>query len=68
MTWTFAFLFVTVLNLRLGLTGRRGGWSEVIACLIAIGLATVGMFGLGVMGMTVILSLGFIGYVYLLQE
>ncbi len=68
MTGTFAFFIVTVLNLKFGLTGRRGGWSEVITSLLIIGVLTYAMFGIGVAGATTVLSIGFVVYLYLLQE
>ena len=50
------------------LTNFRAGWVEVIAILIFIGLITVAMFDLFVGAATLVLSLGFVVYLYLLQE
>ena len=68
MVMTFVFLSVTVINLKLMLTNVRAGWVEVIVILIFIGLITVAMFDLFVGAATLVLSLGFVVYLYLLQE
>lgn len=68
MLMTFIFLSVTVINLRLGLTNIRAGWTEVIFLLIVIAIVTSAMFGLFVGAATVVLSLGFVVYLYLLQD
>ncbi len=68
MVMVFIFLSVTVINLKLMLTNFRAGWVEVIAILIFIGFITVAMFDLFVGAATLVLSLGFVVYLYLLQE
>ncbi len=64
----FVFATVTVVNLRLQLTDVRAGWTEVVVMLIAIAIVSYLAFGVNAMGATLILSLGFVGYLYLLQE
>lgn len=68
MLGMFIFLSVTVLNLRLFLSTVRGGWFEVIFLFILVLLISWLMFGSGVGGVTAVLSLGFVVYLYLLQE
>ena len=68
MVMAFIFLSVTVINLRLMLTNIRAGWTEVIVILIVIAIASSAMFTLFVGAATVILSLGFVVYLYLLQD
>ncbi|MHA1964207.1 MAG: hypothetical protein ACXACG_15265 [Candidatus Thorarchaeota archaeon] len=68
MVMTFIFLSVTAINLKLTLTNIRAGWTEVIVVLIFIAIMTSTMFGLFVGSATVVLSLGFVVYLYLLQE
>ena len=67
MVMAFIFLSVTVINMKLMLTSIRAGWTEVIVILLVIAIMT-SMFGLFVGAATVILSLGFVVYLYLLQE
>lgn len=68
MVMAFIFLSVTAINLKLMLTSIRAGWTEVIVILIVMAIATSAMFGLFVGAATVVLSLGFVVYLYLLQE
>ena len=68
MVMAFIFLSVTAINLKLMLTGIRAGWTEVIIILIFIAIVTAAMFDLFVGSATVVLSLGFVVYLYLLQE
>ncbi len=68
MLVTFIFLTVTVVNLRLYLTKVRAGWTEIILMLIFIGVASHVMFEYAVAIATVVLCLGFVAYLYLLQE
>ena len=68
MLMVFIFLSVTIINLRLMLTNIRAGWIEVIILVIFIAIMATTMFGLFVGAATVILSLGFVVYLYLLQE
>ena len=64
----FIFLSITVINLKLMLTEIRAGWIEVIVVLIVLALMASTMFGIFVGAASVILSLGFVVYLYLLQE
>jgi hypothetical protein len=64
----FIFLSVTIINLRLTLTEIRAGWTEVILVLIVLAIMSSTMFGIFVGAASVILSLGFVVYLYLLQE
>ncbi len=68
MLMAFIFLSVTVINLRLMLTNIRAGWTEVIVVLIVMTIVASAMFGLFVGAATVVLSLGFVVYLYLLQD
>lgn len=68
MVMAFILLSVTVINLKLMLTNIRAGWTEVIIILIFIAIVTAAMFDLFVSSATVVLSLGFVVYLYLLQE
>ena len=68
MVMAFIFLSVTVINLKLMLSNIRAGWTEVIAILIFIAIVSSAMFDLFVGSATVVLSLGFVVYLYLLQE
>lgn len=64
----FVFLSVTVINLKLFLTEIRAGWTEVIVVLVVVAIMASTMFGVFVGAASVILSLGFVVYLYLLQE
>lgn len=64
----FVFLSVTVINLKLFLTEIRAGWTEVIVLLIVSAIMASTMYGIFVGAASVILSLGFVVYLYLLQE
>ena len=68
MLGMFIFLSVTVINLRLFISEFRAGWIEVISVFILVVAISWLMFGAAVGGVTAILSLGFIVYLYLLQE
>ncbi len=64
----FVFLSVTVINLKLFLTEIRAGWTEIIVLLIVLAIMASTMFGIFIGAASVILSLGFVVYLYLLQE
>jgi hypothetical protein len=64
----FIFLSVSVINLRLMLTEIRAGWTEVIILLIVQAIMASTMFGVFVGAASVIVSLGFVVYLYLLQD
>ncbi len=64
----FVFGTVTVVNLRLQLTDVRAGWPEIILMIIVVAVIAYLAFGVNAMGGAVVLSLGFVAYLYLLQE
>ncbi len=68
MLGMFSFLSVTVINLKLFLSGIRAGWTEVILLFIIVVAISYVMFGAAVSGVTAVLSLGFVVYLYLLQD
>ena len=68
MSGFFVFLTVTVTNLRLTTTQIRAGWMEVICTLILVTAISWIMFEMYVGIATCIISIGFIVYLYLLQE
>ncbi len=68
MLCVFIFLSVTVINLKLYLSQVRAGWFEILLIyILVIAMAWI-MFGVAVGGVSAIFSLGFIVYLYLLQE
>ncbi|MFW9925226.1 MAG: hypothetical protein ACFFDM_00520 [Candidatus Thorarchaeota archaeon] len=68
MLMFFIFLSVSVINLRLMLSQIRAGWFEVILLLIVLAIISTTMFGVFVGAASVIVSLGFVVYLYLLQD
>jgi hypothetical protein len=68
MVGIFIFLSVTVINLKLFISGVRAGWFEVIVVFIIVTAMAWLMFGSSVGGTTAILSLGFVVYLYWLQQ
>jgi uncharacterized membrane protein len=64
----FVFLSVTVINLRHYLTRIRSGWLEIIILLIIATVISYLMFEAGVAAASSLLDLGFIVYLYLMQE
>jgi hypothetical protein len=68
MVMAFIFLSVTAINLKMMFTNIRAGWTEVIVILIFIAIVSAAMFELFVASATVVLSLGFVVYLYLLQD
>lgn len=64
----FIFVTVTVVNLRLGLTQIRAGWTEIVTMIVLVTVVSWAMFGASVSGASVILSLAFVVYLYLLQD
>ncbi|HDD67269.1 MAG TPA: hypothetical protein ENG31_01435 [Candidatus Thorarchaeota archaeon] len=64
----FVFGTVTVVNFRLQLTDVRAGWPEIILMIIVVAVIAYLAFGVNAMGGAVVLSLGFVAYLYLLQE
>jgi hypothetical protein len=68
MLCVFIFLSVTVINLKLYLSQVRAGWFEIVLIyILVIAMAWI-MFGAAVGGVSAVFSLGFIVYLYLLQE
>ncbi|MEM2142323.1 MAG: hypothetical protein QXS20_04050 [Candidatus Thorarchaeota archaeon] len=65
---TFIFLTVTVVNLELGLMQIRAGWTEITILVITVFLLGLVLFGTGIAAASLVLSLGFVAYLYLLQE
>jgi hypothetical protein len=68
MSGVFVFLTITVINIRLFLTQIRAGWTEIILLLIIIFVMAFLMFEPGVAIVTLLLSLAFVVYLYMLQE
>jgi len=68
MLGMFIFLSVTVINLRIFLSEVRAGWLEVILVYIVVVAMAWVMFGSAVGGVTAVFCLGFVVYLYLLQE
>jgi hypothetical protein len=68
MFLVFVFLITTIINLRLYMTRIRAGWLEVILIFIFVTAMAWFMFGTSVGLASGVLSLAFIGYLYLLQE
>jgi len=64
----FVFITVTVVNLRLGLTEIRAGWTEVVTTIVLVTIVSWAMFGASISGASLILSLAFVVYLYLLQD
>ncbi len=68
MVVAFIFLTVTLVNLRLFYTQIRAGWLDVIVILIIMVVLTYVMFQEHVALFTLLFDLGFLVYLYLLQE
>jgi hypothetical protein len=68
MFLSFVFLTVTIVNLRLYVTQIRAGWLEIFILLIVMMILSWLMFDGNVAGASFALSLGFVVYLYLLQE
>lgn len=68
MSGVFVFLTITVINIRLFLTQIRAGWTEIILLLIIIFVMAFLMFEPGVAIVTLLLSLAFVVYLYMVQE
>ena len=68
MLGVFIFLIVTIVNLRLFINQVRAGWFETIFVFILVLIMSWLMFGAAVGSVTAVFSLGFIVYLYLLQD
>ncbi|MHA1637291.1 MAG: hypothetical protein ACTSUO_07235 [Candidatus Thorarchaeota archaeon] len=64
----FIFITVTIVNLRLFYTQIRAGWLDVIVILVIMVAVTYVMFQESVALFTLLFNLGFLVYLYLLQE
>ena len=64
----FIFLCVTLINLRMFFSEVRAGWLEVISVFILAVVMAWLMFGNAVGGVSAIFCLGFVVYLYLLQD
>ena len=64
----FIFITVTIVNLRLFYTQIRAGWLDVIVILIIMVALTYVLFQESVALFTLLFDLGFLVYLYLLQE
>ncbi len=64
----FVFLTVTTINLRHYITHIRAGWLEVVVLLIIVTALSWVMFTPSVAGPALVLFLGFVAYLYLLQD
>jgi hypothetical protein len=64
----FIFLTVTVVNIRLYLTHIRSGWLEIILLIIIQMIMAYFMFGFQVTAASFVFCLGFIVYLYALQD
>ena len=64
----FVFLSVTFINLRLYLTKIRAGWFDILILLIIVTLISYYSFGQDVAIAGLVLCLGFVVYLYLLQD
>ena len=64
----FVFSSITVINLRLFITKVRAGWAEVILLLILATAMGWLMFDYNVALPALVLSMGFVVYLYLLQD
>ncbi len=64
----FIFLTVTVVNLRLYITHIRSGWLEIILLIIIQMILAYFMFGSEVTAASFVFCLGFVVYLYALQD
>lgn len=64
----FIFLTVTVVNLRLFITHIRSGWLEIILLIIIQMIMAYFMFGTEVTAASFVFCLGFVVYLYALQD
>lgn len=68
MFGTFVFATVTIINLKLYISKIRAGWTEVIAMVFLMGAISWLMFESWVGMASIVLMVGFVVYLYLLQE
>jgi hypothetical protein len=64
----YVFLTITLVNLRLFITKIRASWLEIVGPLILVALIAYFLFEVYVAAATFVLCLGFVVYLYLLQE
>ncbi|MGY5861131.1 MAG: hypothetical protein RTU09_01975 [Candidatus Thorarchaeota archaeon] len=68
MVGFFIALIVTVIAARLYFTGIRAGWLEIISTLILVTAISWVMFESNVGIATLVISIGFVVYIYMLQD
>lgn len=68
MVGFFIALVITFINSRLYFTGIRAGWLETIFTLILVTAISWAMFEVNVGIATLVISIGFIVYIYMLQD
>ena len=68
MVGFFIALVVTIINSRLYFTGIRAGWLEIIFTLILVTAISWVMFEVYIGVATLVISVGFLAYIYMLQD
>ena len=68
MVGFFIALVVTIINSRLYFTGIRAGWLEIIFTLILVTAISWAMFEVYIGVATLVISVGFLAYIYMLQD
>ena len=68
MVGFFIALVVTIINSRLYFTGIRAGWLEIIFTLILVTAISWAMFEVYIGVATLVISAGFLAYIYMLQD
>ena len=68
MVGFFIALVVTIINSRHYFTGIRAGWLEVIITLIVVTAISWAMFEVNIGVATLVISIGFLVYLYMLQD
>ena len=68
MVGFFITLIVTIINSRHYFTGIRSGWLEIIFTLILVTAISWAMFEVNVGIATLVVSIGFVVYLYMLQD
>jgi hypothetical protein len=68
MVGFFIALVVTIISSRIYFTGIRAGWLEIISALILVTAISWAMFDVNVGIATFVISIGFVVYIYMLQD
>ena len=68
MVGFFIALVVTIINSRYYFTGIRAGWLEIISTLILVTVISWAMFEVNISIATLVISIGFLVYIYMLQD